>query len=158
MGLIEGVILANRFSTPQPSQTSNPIINLEHKFGLNLPPWLVLTLSILAFLACLVVALTPLGGAIKKLWKLIRGTATKSSDLEYSRTRRRSFARHVESQLNLLSSKEDWKDDKFAELEAEVEVEGRQSVAKWLRGSHSREVRLRRERSLSRALEQVESG
>lgn len=153
MGLIEGVILANRFSTPQPSQTSNPIINLEHKFGLNLPPWLVLTLSILAFLACLVVALTPLGGAIKKLWKLIRGTATKSSDLEYSRTRRRSFARHVESQLNLLSSKEDWKDDKFAELEAEVEVEGRQSVAKWLRGSHSREVRLRRERSLSRALE-----
>ena len=63
------------------------------------------------------------------------------------------FADHVDWQLRLLSAKEDWRDDRFAELEAEVEVEGREWVSRWLRGSPSRRVTLRREKSLSRALE-----
>ena len=62
------------------------------------------------------------------------------------------FARYVVTRLEELASKEDWRDDRFAELEAEVEVEGRERVIGWLRFSPYRQVALRREKSLSRGL------
>ena len=39
--------------------------------------------------------------------------------------RRRYFAEHVEQEIRLINSREDWKDQRFAELEAEVEAAGR---------------------------------
>ena len=68
-------------------------------------------------------------------------------DEEYRIIARQGFARHVESQLKNLAVKEDWRDDRFAELEAEVEVEGRERIVPWLRHSPSRTVSLRREKS-----------
>ncbi|HZR39368.1 MAG TPA: NACHT domain-containing protein, partial [Ktedonobacteraceae bacterium] len=63
-------------------------------------------------------------------------------------TRRQRFAQHVRSRLEILNSQEDWKDYHFTELEAEVEAEGRKRFF-WFGGHNT----LRRERSLSKALE-----
>ncbi|HEY1534721.1 MAG TPA: NACHT domain-containing protein [Polyangiaceae bacterium] len=57
------------------------------------------------------------------------------------------------SQLERLAVAEDWRDDRFAELEAEVEVhQGRERIISWLRFSPYRNVTLRREKSLSAGL------
>jgi len=66
---------------------------------------------------------------------------------------RQRFADHVESEIRRLNNLEAWSDYRFAELEAEVEAEGRQRIYgmfPFLRQSRSG---LRREKSLSRALE-----
>lgn len=125
--------------------------------GAAIPLWLLakhsgweLALSISSTVAlglglyCMVAALIP-------LWPfpLVRG----ASETRYRIDQRRLFARHVQSQLQILATREDWHDERFADLEAEVEVEGRQRTIPWLRHSPSKTVILRREKSLSRALE-----
>jgi len=57
------------------------------------------------------------------------------------------FARHLVAELDGLANKEEWEDERYTELEAEVEMEGRRR-----RLLGSREQRLRRVRSLSVAL------
>lgn len=139
---------------PSPAGTENPVRTYEHQFGLNLPSWLVLVLTALVAAAALITLVKPLAPVASALWWVIRRPFRRSSsDVEYRRQHWRMFADHVDWQLRLLSAKEDWRDDRFAELEAEVEVEGREWVSRWLRGSPSRRVTLRREKSLSRALE-----
>lgn len=68
-------------------------------------------------------------------------------------TRRQRFADHVESEIRRLNNLEEWSDHRFTELEAEVEAEGRRrawhAIAFW----HGATRGLRRERSLSRALQ-----
>lgn len=66
-------------------------------------------------------------------------------------SRRRSFARHLQSQLDSLSDRLDWNDDRFADLEAEVEVEGRRRRSFFLPGRAPVST-LRRVRSLAAAL------
>ncbi len=60
---------------------------------------------------------------------------------------RSQFARHLVAELDALANKEEWEDERYTELEAEVEMEGRRR-----RLLGSREQRLRRVRSLSVAL------
>jgi hypothetical protein len=62
--------------------------------------------------------------------------------------RRSIFADHVESQVRRLNAEEQWSDHRFAELEAEVEAEGRRTGTVFRRRST-----LRHEKTLSRALE-----
>ena len=76
----------------------------------------------------------------------------RDADEEYRIRQRQGFARYVVAQLEPLAVKEDWRDDRFAELEAEVEVEGRERAISWLRHSPYRHVNLRREKSLSKGL------
>ncbi len=64
--------------------------------------------------------------------------------------RRRRFADHVESEIRRLNNQEEWRDHRYAELEAEVEAEGRRRTTLTWRPKSQ----LRRERSLSRALTQ----
>jgi hypothetical protein len=64
---------------------------------------------------------------------------------------RRKFAEHVEKQLERLDAREEWKDYRFAELEAEVNAEGRGNLFGILSRFGSRTT-LRQEPSLSRAL------
>ena len=69
--------------------------------------------------------------------------------------RRRMFAKHIEHEIERIDLAEDWKDEHFAELEAEVEAEGRRrhflllpfSLLDMLGGNE-----IRREKSLSKAL------
>lgn len=63
---------------------------------------------------------------------------------------RANFARHLLNRLHELANKEDWTDARYAELEAEIEMEGRARA--WLPGPRHTQT-LRREESLSDALE-----
>src|SRR5437879_3835860 len=42
--------------------------------------------------------------------------------------RRQMFAKHIEYEILRLDLQEDWKDERFAELEAEVEAEGKKKI------------------------------
>ena len=139
---------------PSPASTENPVHTYERQFGLNLPTWLVAVLSALVAAAILLGLLKPLAPITNALFRIIKKPFSRpSADEVYTRQRWRRFADYHDGQLRWLAAKEDWRDDRFAELEAEVEVEGRERISRWLRGSPSREVALRREKSLSRALE-----
>ncbi len=67
--------------------------------------------------------------------------------------RRRRFADHVESEIRRLNSLEAWSDYRFAELEAEVDAEGRQRIYSFLPFLRQSRSGLSREKSLSKALE-----
>ena len=67
------------------------------------------------------------------------------------RYRRQRFAEHIEHKLRELNSKEEWADYRFTELEAEVEAEGKRRSR--LLPFLTRRDPLRRERSLTKALE-----
>jgi hypothetical protein len=68
--------------------------------------------------------------------------------------RRKMFAARVLYQLGQLDTHESWQDNRFTELEAEVEItEGRERIFRSWRRSPTRRVTLRREKSLTRALE-----
>lgn len=88
-------------------------------------------------------------GRVRAAWKWIRGD-------EQHRLRMRDralFARHVEARIRDLDNKEEWSDHRFAELEAEVETLGAPSSSHFSRQGLRRTGGLRRERSLSRALQ-----
>jgi hypothetical protein len=65
--------------------------------------------------------------------------------------RRNLFAKHICAALELLNTQEDWHDYRFADLEAEVEAQGRRRgpLGLWL----GRDTGRRREKSLARALQ-----
>jgi len=90
---------------------------------------------------------------IKGLWVKEFSPLFYSAEEKRRVARRRRFADHIESEVRRLNNLEAWSDYRFAELEAEVEAEGRQrtfSIFPLLQRSRSG---LRREKSLSRALE-----
>jgi hypothetical protein len=62
------------------------------------------------------------------------------------------FARHVELEINRLNDFEDWRDYRFAELEAEVEITGRRRTNFILDLFKRSQQGARREKSLSEAL------
>ncbi|MCC5578747.1 NACHT domain-containing protein [Microtetraspora sp. AC03309] len=134
--------------TPSP-ESDNPLADIWP----GAPGWLV-ALAV-AVLAVIVLAgkLKPLIPAAKWLGGVFRTVFRRPTpEARFRIGRRRHFAEHVELQLKLLASNEDWHDDRFAELEAEVEIEGRVHPLRWFGGSRSRSVLLRREKSLSKAL------
>jgi len=65
-------------------------------------------------------------------------------------SRRQRFADHLESELRRLNNDEEWRDYRYAELEAEVEAEG--DTTYWPVWRLWRRSTLRREHSLSHAL------
>ena len=66
---------------------------------------------------------------------------------------RQRFANHIEQEIRQLNSREEWKDYRFTELEAEVEAEGKRLRLLPLPFFRSSRRGLRREQSLSKALE-----
>lgn len=70
--------------------------------------------------------------------------------------RRQRFARHIERETLRLNDLEEWRDYRFTELEAEVEAEGRRRRTSWLPFTRRSRSGLRRERSLSKAIEASE--
>lgn len=117
------------------------------------PTWLDGIIAALIVVAGLIAKIKPLWSALASAGRfLLRRVKPADRDEAHRVEQRRLFARHVESQLDQLAGKEDWRDERFTELEAEVEVEGRERILRWLRHSPSRAVTLRREHSLSVAL------
>jgi hypothetical protein len=92
-------------------------------------------------------------GGITFLYKLAEGILARlkarQGDGQRRLRRRGAFAVFVESRVRDLDNKEEWSDQRFAELEAEVETVGSSGRGRLPRPSRRG---LRRERSLSRAL------
>ncbi|MET8845795.1 NACHT domain-containing protein [Amycolatopsis sp. NPDC004625] len=74
----------------------------------------------------------------------------EKSDEARRKSRYNNFARHLISILDSLANKEDWRDEIYTELEAQVEMEGRRR-SRWIRGRRQKSIR--RVKSLSIALE-----
>lgn len=107
----------------------------------------------LLVLGLVVAALRPLVPAVHELWNVVRWAAGRRlGDERRRRRRRRLFAQHLDIRLKHLELQEDWRDEKYAELEAEVEVE-QSRRRRWVRRLVPlRGPGLRRVRSLSQAL------
>ncbi|MCL4265199.1 MAG: hypothetical protein KJ069_18430 [Anaerolineae bacterium] len=75
---------------------------------------------------------------------------TEQAKLRRRLLRRQRFAKHIEYEIDRLNTLEEWRDYRFAELEAEVEAEGRHRSGFLRRRTRTG---LRRERSLTKALE-----
>src|SRR5690348_8284136 len=93
-------------------------------FGKSSPSWLP---PLVGWILLGVLLLYGLRGIIAVFSSIITSLKPLFYNPEQKRQRRRrqSFAKHVEYEILRLDLLEDWKDDRFAELEAEVEAEGR---------------------------------
>ncbi|RSM90660.1 hypothetical protein DMH04_04140 [Kibdelosporangium aridum] len=115
--------------------------------------------SILVVLAA-VLAVAGVVAGLKPIWPLVKavsngiGKAVARRKQDQRRAQRRArFADYIEGQMRRLGEKEEWRDNQYAELEAEIEV--RRSKRRGLLRSKHRLEDVRRLPSLSRALESV---
>ncbi|HEY5729957.1 MAG TPA: NACHT domain-containing protein, partial [Anaerolineales bacterium] len=122
-------------------------------FGGHPPEWLIPTLywtvGIGSFFSGTVVVLSH----ARKLWTDVLQPIYYNPEQKRRRSRRRMFADIMEAEIRRLNSLEAWNDNRFAELEAEVEAEGRRKLFDIFRIGFSSVSNLHKERSLSRALE-----
>ena len=123
-----------------------------------LPSWAIGICVVIFAIAASLGALEPLFAPCRVLlgfvWRsLTRQFYAPSKDMTDFLHRRKMFAGLILGQLVELDSHESWQDNRFTELEAEVEItEGRERIFKGWRNSPTRRVALRREKSLTRAL------
>ncbi len=90
---------------------------------------------------------------IKRLWNKDVKPIFYDAEKRRRRKRRQQFANHIEYKIKKLCDWEDWSESRFAELEAEVEAEGRERVFSLIPFLKKNRGGLRREHSLSKALE-----
>lgn len=90
---------------------------------------------------------------IKKVWTENFWPLLYNQAQRKRQRNRQRFADHIEREIRQLNTREEWKDYRFTELEAEVEAEGRRRRATLLPFIHTTQRGLRREQSLSKALE-----
>jgi hypothetical protein len=118
---------------------------------IGLPSWAP---AILLVIFTLSVSFRPLSELLTSMQRLARNYLIPLFYTPEKRARvqdRRIFADHVESEIRRYNAREDWSDHRFAELEAEVEVQD----SHWGLGILSRMLptgAVRREKSLTRAL------
>ena len=129
---------------------------MEMIFGRNIPVWLPRLVGIVLAVGLILLAIW---GGLLVLVKIIRLWKDDFWPLFYDKeqkrrvVRRQRFADHVESEIRRINNLEIWSDYRFAELEAEVEAEGRRRALDHLPFAPRTQSGLRRERSLSKALE-----
>jgi len=125
---------------------------VQELLGHHIPWYIKFPLGILVLLALTASVLLILflaASKIKEIWaeKLI--PYTYRPEQRQRARNRRTFARYLSREIVNRNIGERWRDEEFADLEAEVEAEGdRRSLIPFFRTSG-----LRRERSLTRALE-----
>ena len=120
------------------------------------PQWLALAIN---YSLLLLLLLLGLWGALVVIGQSIKIWAEQIKPLYYDQAQkkrlrnRQRFANHIEQEIRQLNSREEWKDYRFTELEAEVEAEGKRLRLLPLPFFRSSRRGLRREQSLSKALE-----
>lgn len=119
---------------------------LQIVFG-NIPSWVLPVVGSVMLVYLLLLGLQK----AKEAWSNTLQPLFYQPEQQRRRHQRRKFAEHIEYEIRRIDRQEDWRDDRFAELEAEVEAEGlRQRTRPFPFGSQRNG--LRRERSLSRAI------
>ncbi len=135
---------------PDIEQLVNNVKELFQLFGAKVPSWLwsVITFAIvLVLLSKFISSSLSFLNTVKNEWSQLL-----NPEKIQHRKNRQFFAAHIERIIWHLSLNEDWKDKRFAELEAEVEAEDRYRVFSLLPFPQTKSG-LRRVRSLSKALE-----
>ena len=136
----------------------DPIKNLISEIffqGKELPPWLISTIN---HIELGIIVLLVIWGALFLLSKIKNSFIEEFWPLFYNqeqrrhRLKRQRFADYIESEIRNLNSREEWKDYRFTELEAEIEAEGRRQGFTLIPFPQSTQRGLRREKSLSEAL------
>lgn len=121
-----------------------------------LPPWLS---SLFNYILLLIFCLLAIWGGLIVISQIIKIWTEQIRPLYYNQEqkkrllKRQRFADYIEHEIRQLNSREEWKDYRFTELEAEVEAEGKQVKFFILPFFQSTKRGLRREQSLSKALE-----
>jgi hypothetical protein len=116
------------------------------------PQWLALAIN---YSLLLLLLLLGLWGALVVIGQSIKIWAEQIKPLYYDQAQkkrlrnRQRFANHIEQEIRQLNSREEWKDYRFTELEAEVEAEGKRLRLLPLPFFPSSRRGLRREQSLS---------
>ncbi|WP_420644587.1 hypothetical protein [Candidatus Leptofilum sp.] len=90
---------------------------------------------------------------IKELWLIEAQSLFLKLEEKRLIGRRSRFAEHVEREIYRLNSLEEWRDYRYTELEAEIEAEGERLVRSWIPLKKKVRGGLRREKSLSKAIE-----
>jgi hypothetical protein len=106
--------------------------------------WGLRILFFLAFVYAIVYFIT-------SIWTRIKPFFYNEEEKRRNRRRQR-FAKHIIREIERINSREEWSDHRFAELEAEVEMEGRRRNFKLLKFFNNGYKGIRREKSLTRAL------
>lgn len=150
-------ILKSSNSTPTPSTSSPPwpIDQLNHLLGRPLPHALQVVIIWVLIIAAIL-------SGLLTVWGFIRGITHMLSQKVFPHVfytkgqkrrlrQRHNFARHLLIELNRLNDLEDWRETRYAELQAEVEVEAR---PRWRLPflTRPRADQFRLERSLTRAI------
>lgn len=140
-------------SSPAPIPSSNPVERIQRDFGFGLPGWLVAVLTVAGAIAALWVLYKPLGELARVVWQAAGGLINSSRSHSKRARRRALFADHLESAMRRLGEKEEWRDSRFAELEAEVEFERESTFWRFRRlVGGGRATSIRTEPSLTAAL------
>lgn len=141
---------------PQPNEWEGLFRFAERLLGVDVPRYVAVPLGALILVAIVVIVIAAIFLAtakIKEIWREKLRPLTYSPEVRQRIRTKRLFANHVLREINARNLAENWKDEEFAELEAEVEVEGgRRSLIPFsslLRPAGG----VRREPSLTRALE-----
>ena len=140
-------------SLPKPSEWEALFRWAESLTGLTIPPVLQYLLGLLIFLFVFVVvgaAIVLAIAQIKDAWVSHLRPKTYSPEERQKVVARKQFAQYLQDEISRRDRSENWRDQQFTELEAEVEAEGsRRSL--W--GFGRRPSGIRKEKSLSKALE-----
>jgi hypothetical protein len=137
-------------SPPSPSPSpSNSVPEILSRVANHLPSWLgPVSPFLVAFVAWLLLPQNVFGGL---RWSIARLRGRRPKRDKRRAAQRARFASAMAAQVARVSELEEWRDERFAELDAEVEVHGRQ--ARGLLRRRRRET-IRRVPSLSIALEE----
>lgn len=126
---------------------------IEKVLGHPVSPFFEKALAVFFILAIIAIAANALILGIKTLINEVIIPVFYNKEQKRRRSRRQLFADHVEAEIRYLNSRESWNDNRFAELEAEVEAEGGRKIFGWIKINIGVGTRLRREKSLSSAIE-----
>ncbi|NER03443.1 MAG: NACHT domain-containing protein [Okeania sp. SIO3C4] len=119
------------------------------------PDWLLPLINLFLFVT---IILLGIWGGLFVISQIIKIWIEQIRPLYYNREekqrllKRQRFADHIEREIRQLNTREEWKDYRFTELEAEVEAEGRRVGFSILPFFQSTKRGLRREKSLSKSL------
>lgn len=126
---------------------------LSLMFGGQPPEWLLPVVAWGIALGFFLRGIFFVASGARKLWLEVLLPLYYRPDEKRRATRRHMFADFMESEIRRLNALEAWNDNRFAELEAEVEAEGSRRLFDFLKVKESTVTGLRKEKSLSRALQ-----
>ncbi len=124
-------------------------------FGNNLPPEVWTLIGWVLFISIVlggILSFLSLLSKIKDVWAQSFKPMFYNREQKQRSKRRQKFAEHIEYELRRLDRDENWNDDRFTELEAEIEAEGRHKIHSIIPFLNRTRSGLRREKSLSKAL------